>query len=100
MASANVTVRDNGLEFEADDTQHTASLSTAGGNRTIKNTGTKPAVISFENMAGLALSQPAAAGSLYLASGAEEKIPNQCRAISFLAAAAANNTYLRISARN
>lgn len=98
MASVDVTIPDGGFEFEADDTQHTATLNSRGNGRFISNTGTKPAIVGFWNQAGLVLAQPAGADKAYLDAGSSEPIPIGTGAISFLSGAGASKTNLRISA--
>lgn len=80
MASANQTIHDSGLEFEADGTEHTATLDTPGGY--VRNTGTVDAVINVINEACV-LTHPVGGGNMYIPAGKTYPLPNDCSKFRF-----------------
>jgi len=95
MASANQTLSDAGGEFEADETERTATLRTPGG--VVSNIGSNPAIIDVDANTGLTLAENQGGSKRYMPAGSSVQLPGTCRAFTFLAAASPANTSLSFS---
>lgn len=97
MASADVALTDSGIEFEADSTQRTASLTAAGGM--VSNVGVdaaagaKAAISPCGN--DIVLTQPAGPGIIPLPVGATVRLPTTCRSFTFKASASTFLVYTK-----
>lgn len=85
MASANVTIGDDGGEFEADSTARVATLTTPGG--VVRNTSASQTIYIAPNKAASATSAAGGAGQLCLKAGAAITLPRDCKTFGFVASA-------------
>lgn len=87
MAAADITIGDEGGEFEADGTQKRCTLTHAGNWR-VRNTSATQAVVIAPNGATVQTTQPGGAGQLrLLAGGAPTILPHDCKIFDFKASA-------------
>ncbi len=89
MASADVTIGDGGREFEADATQHAATLTTPGGIVSNRGTDANGSGKAFINPDGgdVDTSQPATVPCIPLPVGSSYRLPFTCKYFTFKASA-------------
>lgn len=93
MASADQTIS-GAIEFEADGTQHTATLNSPGG--WVYTTAAGDAVIN-PDAGDISTTQPSGAGSVRLPGASKGQmipLPHTCRAFTFKAAASTFIQYI------
>lgn len=91
MASANQTLSESGSEFEADNTERTATLQVPGGR--VHNTGSANAAFINVDAGTVDVSRPCAASSREVPVGGVVILPRTCRAFTFRSPSGTNLLY-------